>query len=315
VTRFGLPDSIIAVRDPRWTSAFWTAVAAALKTKMSLSSSHHPQHDGQTENVNRQLETMLRVYVSKDRLDWAAWLKLLEFAYNSNIHASTGTFPFMLLYGFLPKAPLDFLLPKDHGAPATYGMKDETSAYLDQLRIHRENARVAIARAQENQAKYHNKGRKDVPEFKVGSKVLINPHSLEWVESKGEGAKLVQRWIGPFEVLQQINPRTYRLRLNDKYPGFPIFNLDHLKPYKESLDEFGDRVIMPDTREHKMATEEYEVEKIVGRRFDKRKKQDMWLVRWKNYGPQFDTWQTKRDLRNAPEMLRAFAKTEEAKSD
>jgi hypothetical protein len=34
----------------------------------------------------------------------------------------------------------------------------------------------------------------------------------------------------------------------------------------------------------------------------------MWLVRWKNYGPQFDTWQTKRDLRNVPEMLRAFDK-------
>ena len=42
VSRFGLPDSIIADRDPRWTSDFWTAVAAAIKTKMSLSSLHHP---------------------------------------------------------------------------------------------------------------------------------------------------------------------------------------------------------------------------------------------------------------------------------
>jgi hypothetical protein len=55
VSRFGLPDSILADRDPRWTSDLWTAVAATIGTKMSLSSSHHPQHDGQTENVNRQL--------------------------------------------------------------------------------------------------------------------------------------------------------------------------------------------------------------------------------------------------------------------
>jgi hypothetical protein len=46
ISRFGLPDSILADRDPRWTSEFWKAVAAAIGTKMSLSSSHHPQHDG-----------------------------------------------------------------------------------------------------------------------------------------------------------------------------------------------------------------------------------------------------------------------------
>jgi hypothetical protein len=129
---------------------------------------------------------------------------------------------------------------------------------------------------------------------------------LEWLESKGEGAKLVQRWIGPFEVLQKINPKAYRLRLDDRYPGFPIFNFDHLKPYKESPDRFGLRATLPSTRDHKTESEEYEVEKIVGKKYDKSKKQHMWLVRWKNYGPQFDTWQTKKDLRNAPEMLRAF---------
>jgi hypothetical protein len=177
------------------------------------------------------------------------------------------------------------------------------------LRIRRENARLAIARAQAEQAKYYNRGRREIPEFKVGSRVLVNLHSLEWIESKGEGAKLVQRWIGPFEVLQKINPRTYRLRLNDKYPGFPVFNLDHIKPYKETLDEFGKHSIMSETRGDKPESEEFEVEKIVGKRYDKRRKQNTWLVRWKNYGPQFDTWQTKKDLRNAPEMLRAYAKS------
>jgi hypothetical protein len=189
----------------------------------------------------------------------------------------------------------------------SYGMGSQSSDYLEKLNIRRENARISIARAQADQAKYYNRGRKDVPEFKIGSKVLINPHSLEWVESKGEGAKLVQRWIGPFEVLQKINPRTYRL-MNDKYSGFPVFNLDHIKPYKESPPEFGDRATMPDTRKHKLDTEEYEVERIVGDRYDKRRKTRMWLVRWKNFGPQFDTWQTHKDLRNAPEMLRDYLK-------
>jgi hypothetical protein len=187
-------------------------------------------------------------------------------------------------------------------------MGAQAGSYLEALEMHRDSARDAIARAQDEQAKYFNRGRRDVPEFKVGSRVLISPHSLEWIESKGEGAKLVQRWIGPFEVLQKLSPRTYRLRLSDKYPGFPVFNLDHMKPYKESPKEFGDRTMMPETRD-KLEAEEYEVEKIVGKKYDKRRKTHLWLVRWKNYGPQFDSWQTTRDLRNAPEMMREYSKS------
>jgi hypothetical protein len=193
VSRFGLPDDVIADRDPRWTSDFWRAVSVAIKTKMSLSSSHHPQHDGQTEIVNRHLETMLRAYIAKDKSDWADWLAILEFAYNSSIHSSTGVTPFLLLYGFEPKAPLDYLVPRDVAAKASYGMSKQSSQYLEAIQMHWENARLSLARAQEEQAQYYNHGRREVPEIEVGSKVLVNPHSLEWVESKGEGSKLVQR--------------------------------------------------------------------------------------------------------------------------
>lgn len=220
----------------------------------------------------------------------------------------------MLLYGFEPKAPLDYLLPKEWVRAGAPSMRKEASAYLEDLRVHRESARLAIARAQEEQAKYYNRGRREIPDFKVGSRVLVNPHSLEWLESKGEGAKLVQRWIGPFEVLQRINPKTYRLRLDDRYPGFPIFNYDHLKPYTEPTeDSESPRLQLADTRSGTPAAEEYEVEKIVGKQYDKSRRQNLWLVRWKNYGPQHDSWQTKKDLRNAPEMLRAFERTQKAK--
>jgi hypothetical protein len=188
-------------------------------------------------------------------------------------------------------------------------MSKQSSSYLKNLWIHRENARLSLARAQEEQSKYYNRGRQEVPEFKVGSRVLISPHSLEWVESKGEGAKLVQRWIGPFEVLQKLNPKTYRVRLDDKYPGFPVFNIEHLKPYKESPKDLGERSTMLDTRDHKVASEEYEVDQIVGYRYDKRKKTKSWLVRWKGYDAQHDTWQTQRDLKNAPEMIREYSKS------
>ena len=56
---FGLLDNIVTDRDPRWTSDFWKSVAEHLKTHMSLSSSHHSQHDGQMEITNKRMEIML----------------------------------------------------------------------------------------------------------------------------------------------------------------------------------------------------------------------------------------------------------------
>ncbi|PBK88636.1 hypothetical protein ARMGADRAFT_937140, partial [Armillaria gallica] len=74
---------------------------------------------------------------------------------------------------------------------------------------HRENTQLFIAWAQELQAKYYNKGCKPFPDLEPGSLVLVNPHSLDWSESKGKGAKLVQRWISPFKILEKINLKVY----------------------------------------------------------------------------------------------------------
>ena len=301
--RFGLPESIITDRDPRWTSDFWRGVAKCLKTKMSLSSSHHPQHDGQTEIVNKQLATMLRAYVNDDLSDWSAWLHILEFAYNNAVHGSTGTTPFFLLYGFHPRTPLDFLKSGKADA-SSYSLSPEAVTFLETLAMHRDSARRAIAVAQDKQAAQYNKSRRPVPELRKGSRVLVNPHSLEWVDSKGAGAKLKQRWIGPFEVIQKINPKVYRLRMSDQYPGLPVFNIEHLKLYKESDEEWGERTLMKESRRSKPATEEYSVEAVVGHR---RKRRGMeWLVRWEGYGPQFDTWEPTASLKNAPLVLNAY---------
>ena len=308
VCKFGLPDSIIADRDPRWTSDFWKGVAGFLKTKMALSSAHHPQHDGQTEVLNKQLATMLRAYVSEDLADWSTWLHVLEFAYNNATHSSTGTSPNFLVYGFQPKTPLDFLLPNNAKEEdnRSYTLSPESRNFLATLAMHRDSARRAIAKAQDEQAQQYNKGRRPVPDFKKGDKVLVNPHSLDWVDAKGAGSKLKQRWIGPFEVTQRINANVFRLRMSDKYPGLPVFNIQHLRKYEDSAAEWGERTTMPESRRLRRESEEYEVEAIVGHR--RKGKTVQYLVRWAGYGPQFDTWEPHRGLRNASIVLNEYRK-------
>ena len=59
----GLPRELVSDRDPRFTAAFWRSVFQTLGKRLTMSTSDHPETDGQTELANRVLEEILRGYV------------------------------------------------------------------------------------------------------------------------------------------------------------------------------------------------------------------------------------------------------------
>ena len=298
VKHFGLPLRIIGDRDPRWTSAVWKALAEMFGTRLALSTSKHPQTDGQTEVMNQHLETMLRAYVNKDQKDWANWLDVLQFAYNNATHSSHKSTPAQLLMGYKPRSPLDYLAEK--GLETSEGLPD-LRRRIRELESHREAAQDAIKRSADKQAYQFDKGRR-APKLAIGDEVLINPHSLELIHDKGASRKLMQRRAGPFEVIDIISPTAYKLRLPDAYKGHNVFNLQHLSKYHRSPDK--SRPYLTNPRDVMPSSEEYEVDKIVGER--KRNGKIFYRIRWKGYDAEDDTWQTARDIRNAPELLKSW---------
>ncbi len=54
---------------------------------------YYPQTTGQTEHVNRTLESMLRHYVAEDQENCDEYLSALAFAYNRGVHKSTRKTP------------------------------------------------------------------------------------------------------------------------------------------------------------------------------------------------------------------------------
>ncbi|WJX89049.1 hypothetical protein P8452_71073 [Trifolium repens] len=95
----GVPLSIVSDRDPIFTSRFWKAFQNAMGTRLKMSTSHHPQTDGQSERTIQTLEDMLRACVLEDGGSWSNHLHLIEFAYNNSYHASIGMAPYEALYG------------------------------------------------------------------------------------------------------------------------------------------------------------------------------------------------------------------------
>ncbi|GKF54465.1 putative reverse transcriptase domain-containing protein, partial [Tanacetum coccineum] len=79
VSRHGMPISIISDRDSHFTSRFWQSLQNALGTQLDMSTSYHPETDGQSERTIQTLEDMLRTCVIDFRKGWDKHLPLVEF--------------------------------------------------------------------------------------------------------------------------------------------------------------------------------------------------------------------------------------------
>jgi hypothetical protein len=84
----GLPKVIISDRDKIFTSTFWQQLFKLTDTTLNLSSSYHPQTDGQTERLNQCLESYLRCMTQACPTKWSKWISLAEYWYNTTWHSA-----------------------------------------------------------------------------------------------------------------------------------------------------------------------------------------------------------------------------------
>ena len=95
----GVPVSIVSDRDPRFTAHFWKNFQKAMGTRLTMSTTFHPQTDGQSERTIQVLEDMLRACVLDHHDSREEHLPLVELAYNNSYQASIQMAPYEALYG------------------------------------------------------------------------------------------------------------------------------------------------------------------------------------------------------------------------
>lgn len=74
VKLYGIPKTIVSDRDAVFTSFFWSELFTLQGTQLKMSTTYHPEIDGQSEALNKCVETYLRCFCSEQPKNWAQWL-------------------------------------------------------------------------------------------------------------------------------------------------------------------------------------------------------------------------------------------------
>ena len=285
--RFGLPEKVISDRGTVFNNKFTRDLYKRLGIKPHFSSAYHPESDGQTERVNQPIEHFLRIYAGIEQDSWSRWLPMAEFSYNNAVHSATRMSPFQCLYGQNPVMSPTKIQVENPEA--------ETMATL--IEKQREEAQSALRLAKESMTR--GQGEEVPKQFNVGEKVWVLAKNIQ---IKSSSPKLNNKRIGPFPIRKKLSDWAYEVELPETLKIHPVFYIGLLsKAVEDEHRPFLERP-PPEVVE---GEEEYEVEAIVDH---KREKGTWWyLVKWKGYGPESNTWEPRHNITHAEKILKAYS--------
>ncbi|KAF1331550.1 Retroelement pol polyprotein, partial [Globisporangium splendens] len=303
VRHHGVPKIIISDRDPKFISDFWKSLMKIMGIKLSMTTSHRPQADGQTERQNLVLEDALRCVVSYHGDDWNRHLGTIEYAHATLVNVSTKMSPFELDTG----RKVSNLIAEEINGIASSDFTVSIAEYAKRFATERQKivnqARRNLLQAQERQKKYYDRKRRDV-KFKSGDLVMLDTKNLPLktvnVNTDLKKAKLAAKKIGPFEIEHMVNDNVARLKLPRSMQRLnPTFNIDLLSPYSVNISKFPGRPLpkaTPIILDTETGEELHIVEQLLKFRHFNRQRE--WFVKWHGLPSHESTWERERTIKH-----------------
>jgi len=288
----GFPEDVVSDRDSTFTGSFFTDLYNFLGIKRSMSTAYHPQTDGQTERINQVIESYLRSYCNYEQNDWASMLAMAEYAYNNSKHSSTKISPFYTNYGFEPRTTWPTEIQFKNPASELYGH------YMTNIHT---KLKERLSEAMESMKKNYNKKRKAIEPFAKGELVMLNGRNIR---AKHRCKKLEDKMFGLFKILSVgKNLRYCKLGLPDSWKIHLVFIIDLLERYKGTDPK--KQVV-----EIEADREDWVMESIIASGpSDGDSKQHVFLVKWKDFMQEENTWESYENVaEHNMELLKDFYK-------
>ena len=295
LTKHGTPLQIVSDRGSIFTSDLWSRYCKWHGISRSLSTAYHPETDGLTERENKTLGQMLKAYCHSSQSDWDEHLHFAEFAVNTMTNQSTQFSPFLLLHGHEACQALHRLgevLKQRHEATDRNPSKEDFESRLSQMAIRIQQATNSMKASQLKMVQQANKDRKP-RNFEVGDLVAV---STKCIKLPGvHKMKLKPLWVGPFKILSKINENALKIDFVNEYKqAHDVINIGYVKPWPENPSKFDSRthvITRPDPIVNENGEDEWVVEDILNKRYDRRRKKWLWCVKWKGYTEFDNTWE------------------------
>ncbi len=261
---YGLADDIVSNRGPQFTSRVWSAFCLKLNINVSLTSGYHPQANGQVERLNQERTHFL--IVIGIRPTGVA----ISFGPNMLRIPSVNQPQVSLLSNVywvsnLPYSPgrgnLQICLPS---TPGSNGLRESPTG----------------SQVNKGAGSSSTASQSQLPSGSMGLAIDL------WSTSCLPCRKLSPRYVGPFKILRQITPVSFRLALPANYRISPTLHVSLLKPASgsrgvEDQEEAGDQRAPPIIID---GEEVYRVQEVLDSSRRGR------VVDWERFGPEERSW-------------------------
>jgi len=173
--------------------------------------------------------------------------------------------------------------------------------FIEKMKEIQEEARVVLGKVQEEMKKYVDRKRGEVDDYKVGDLVMLSTKDLKHQIVGRRTEKLMERFVESYKVKKIVSSNVVELELPDTIKIHPVVNVSRIHRYVGQVE--GQKREQPAlviiNRE-----EEWEVEKILNKWQIRGK--DKYLVQWKGFTAESDTWEGRENLGNTKKAIEEF---------
>ena len=139
--------------------------------------------------------------------------------------------------------------------------------------------------------------------YKVGDLVMLSTKDLKYQMVERRTEKLMERFVGPYKIKKIVSLNAVELELPSTIKIHSVVNVSRIQRYVEQVEGQKKEQPAPVVIE---GEEKWEVERILNKWQIQGK--DKYLVQWKGFATESDTWEGRENLENAKEAVEEYKK-------